>query len=204
MLVMVPATAGLIVLAAPIVQLVFERDKFTPFSTIVTAKALCFYAPGLIVFSLYKILTPVFYAMEDTRTPVKIGIAAVALNLFLNIAFILTWPTGYRHAGLACATVIASAFNCIALAVIITRRIGSPGWKTIAISFIRTAVSAALMMVAVALAHKLLPELSGIFSSATKAGQLMNVALSIAAGLLVYAVAALTICRRDCDIIRHR
>ncbi len=204
MLVMIPAAAGLMVLTAPIIQLVFERGEFDTTSTLYTARALLFYAPGLIVFSLYKIITPAFYALKDTRTPVRIGIYAVIINLVLNIVFVLTWPEGHQHGGLALATVIASAINCIALGAILTKRIGNPGWLSIGWSFLKTSLAAILMAAAVILVHNVLKELFTLFSDATKLGQFLNVSTSITAGIAIYAVAALTICRSECKILRRR
>ena len=204
MLIMIPATAGLMVFTKPIVQLVFERGMFDSTSTRVTALALMFYAPGLIVFSLSKILTPAFYALKDTRTPVKIGIYTLALNFILNITFILTWPDGYKHAGLAFATVIASAVNCTTLAVIISKRIGSPGWCSLGISFLKITASAALMALTVIFVHHFLENHTVHFTTAAKTGQLLNVSSSIGAGIAVYAVAALTICRTECRSLRRR
>jgi putative peptidoglycan lipid II flippase len=204
MLVMIPATAGLMVFTKPIVQLVFERGVFDSASTRVTALALLFYAPGLIVFSLSKILTPAFYALKDTRAPVKIGIYTLALNFVLNITFILTWPDGYQHAGLAFATVIASAVNCTALAVIITKRIGSPGWISLGISFLKITASATLMAITVLMIHRFLESHTVHFTTAAKKGQLLNVSASISAGIAVYAIAALTICRTECRSLRRR
>ena len=204
MLIMVPATVGLIVLAAPIVRLLFEHGVFNALSTVQTARALWFYAPGLVVFSLYKILTPAFYAMQDTKTPVKIGIAAVLLNLTLNITFIITWPPDYRHAGLACATVIASAANCLALAVIITRRIGSPGWLSLLASLARTSLAAALMAAAAIPVYRYLAASPGIFNTAAITGQALTLAAAIATAIFVYAGTALLICRPELRTITRR
>jgi len=199
MLIMVPAAGGLMVLTAPIVQLAFEwpGGKFDSFSTQVTARALWFYAPGLVVFSLYKVLVPAFYALKDTRTPVRVGIRAVLINLLLNMLFILTWPDGYKHAGLACATVIASGLNCLVLAMIITRRVGSPGWVAMGGSFIRVVVASILMASAVLAARQVLPARLPLLSPATKIGQLLNVGTCILIGLLTYAAAAFALCRSE-------
>ena len=204
MLIMVPATLGLIILATPITRLIFQRGKFDAQSTLQTAHALWFYAPGLIVFSLYKILTPAFYAMKDTRTPVKVGIIAVVINLTLNITFIMTWPPAYKHAGLACATVIASAVNCLILASILTKRVGSPGWLSLTNSFIKTAIAATLMAGAVIMVNHTLPHLSNGFSESTPIGQALNLSASLFVGILIYTIAALTICRKECRTLLHR
>ena len=207
MLVMVPAAAGLMALTAPIVQLAFEwpGGEFDSVSTRLTARALAFYAPGLVVFSLYKVLVPAFYALKDTRTPVRIGVRAVLINLLLNMLFILTWPDGYQHAGLACATVIASGLNCLVLAMIITKRIGSPGWPALGGTFSRVALASILMASAVLAARHLLPAHLPMLSSATKLGQLLTVGTCISIGILTYAVAAFALCRAECrSLIRSQ
>ena len=203
MLIMIPATVGLIVLAKPIVQLAFERGEFTADSTLMTSRALWFYAPGLIVFSLYKILVPAFYALKDTKTPVRIGLYAVLLNLILNILFITTWPQGYRHAGLACATVIASGVNCLALAILITKRISSPGWSDLRYSFLKVTLAALIMALVVSNTAYYLPELGPHLSTATTLGQAFIVGVSILLGLITYAIAAAILCRNECTILRN-
>ncbi len=204
MLFMLPATAGLMVLTTPIVQLAFEWEggKFDATSTILTARALWWYAPGLVVFSLYKILVPAFYALKDTKTPVRIGIYAVFANFILNILFILTWPDGYKHAGLACATVIASALNCIALALLLSQRVGSPGWKMLAGSLMRTLLATIIMVAVLIMAQQSLPRYMPVFESTTKLGQLLAVGSSITLGIASYVVAAMVFCRREIQTIR--
>jgi putative peptidoglycan lipid II flippase len=105
MLVMnVPATVGLIVLATPIVRVIFERRAFLPSDTAATAAALQFYAVGLLGYSIVRIASPAFYALGDSRTPVKISIAAVIANASLNLALVRV--LGYR--GLALGTSVAA------------------------------------------------------------------------------------------------
>lgn len=155
--VMIPAAAGLLVLAHPIIRMIFEWKLFTAQSTHLTAIALQFYAPGLLVFSLARILVPAFYAQQDTITPVKVGILTVVLNLVLNLAFVLTWPLYLKHAGLACATVLAESFYALVLAILLHRRLGSPGWRKIGGSAIRSAIAAMAMGIAVWFIARYLP-----------------------------------------------
>jgi len=120
---MIPAALGLGVLAAPIVGAVYARGQFDELSILYTSRALMCYAPGLVVFSLVKVLVPVYYAHGDTRTPVKIGILAVAGNLALNVILILTLPDGWKHAGLALGTVVSEFCQLLALGVLLHRNI---------------------------------------------------------------------------------
>ena len=188
--IMVPAAAGLLVLAGPIVRMIFEWGQFTAANTDYTRIALQCYAPGLIVFSLAKVLVPAFYAGQDTRTPVKIGVLCMLLNLVLNVAFILTWPQPIKHAGLACATVISEGVYAIILAVLIHRRLGSPGWGRIGIGLLKASVSATCMALLVAAASRLLPGWLGDLPLPAKVVQILSVCGALALGVVAYLVAA--------------
>lgn len=158
--VMIPAALGLFALAEPIIRACYERGTFTSESTMLSARALMFFAPGMIVFGLGKVFVPAFYGLQDPKTPVRIGIATVLLNIAMSVGFMLTWPTYYKHAGIACATVIAETLNGVAMAWILHRRLGSPGWASIAASVGRIvlcagAMAAAARVTAVGLARML-------------------------------------------------
>lgn len=115
----VPATVGLMVLASPIVELIFQRGEFDAGDTAMTAMALLAYAPGLIGYSAVKIASPTFYAMKDARTPVLISMATIVLNLVLNLVLV-RW---YSFQGLAMGTAIAALFNAACLFFVLSRRI---------------------------------------------------------------------------------
>ncbi len=182
--IMIPASIGLLVLAQPVVRMIFEWKNFGTASTWMTTIALQAYAPGLIIFSLAKIFVPAFYGQQDTKTPVRVGIAAVALNFVLNITFILTFPQPVKHAGLAFATVLSSAFNMTCLALILQRRIGRIDWKRVAATSVRSFAAAGLMAAAVLSVHRLFPTIG-------KTVQILSVMISIAAGGGVYLIASL-------------
>lgn len=189
MALMIPAAFGLMVLAQPVVQLIYEWPgrEFDALSTLQTARALVFYAPGLIVFGAYKTLVPAFYALKDTRTPVRVGMGVVGLNFLLNVLFILTWPVGFKHAGLACATVLASAINCAVLIWLLQRKIGVLVWRPVAKTMIGSLLAAGLMAVAVFAFHAWIrPYAARATGLPLKAQEALCVGAAIALGALIY------------------
>ena len=108
-----PATIGLIVLARPIVAVIFEHGEFTAADTIATAAALQLYAIGLIGYSIVRIISPTFYALGRSRIPVMVSAGSVLVNIVLNVA--LVRMLGYR--GLALGTSITAILNATRAAV---------------------------------------------------------------------------------------
>jgi putative peptidoglycan lipid II flippase len=186
MFLMIPAAVGLSVLGEPICRLFFERREFTAESTLLTVRALWVYAPGMIVFSLGKVFVPAFYGIQDPRTPVRIGIATVALNIVLSVVFMLTWPPAWKHAGIAAATVVSEAINGVWMAAVVHRRIGSPGWRAVGFSVARTAVCAAGMGASAGGVGRFTREILAGGGYGRTACGLGEVAGGIAAGLAVY------------------
>ena len=144
MMLNVPATVGLVVLAAPIVALIFEHGHFSAADTAATAGALAFYAPGLIGYSAVKIAVPSFYALRDSRTPVMVSIATVLLNVVLNVT--LASVMGFR--GLALGTAIAAMFNATTLLAILRGRLGGLEGRALATSAGKILVASAVMAAA--------------------------------------------------------
>jgi len=116
----IPAMIALIALRVPIISVLFERGEFDLRSTILTAQALLCYAVGLWAFSTIRVIVAAFYALQDTKTPVRIAVVALIVNTVMSV--ILMFPL--KHGGLALATSIASAVNVVTLSVILSRRIG--------------------------------------------------------------------------------
>ncbi len=113
-----PAAVALIVSAYPVMWTLFGRGAFDAESARLSAQSLAAYALGLPAFVLVKVLAPGFFARGDTATPVKIGVAAVALNLAMNVAFMVP----LQHIGPALATSLAAIFNVGGLGVMLVRR----------------------------------------------------------------------------------
>ncbi len=195
--IMSPLAVGLTVLALPAVTLVYRLGDgaFQGESARQTARALAGYAPGLLVFSFYKALTPAFYAMQDTRTPMRVGLVAVVLNLCLNILFVVTWPAGWKHMGIAVATVITSLVNCVTLGVILKNRCGAPRPRKI-MGVMMGALAASLVMAPVALALHRVTLAAAQPHMADKLAQIAAMILALIGGGSVYFLATTVLCRR--------
>lgn len=115
---MLPAAAALMVLATPIIDVLFRRGAFGTVEVEETAHALVAFACGLPALMLVKSLTPGFYAREDTRTPVKIAVVSAALNI--GMAALLMFPM--RHVGIALAASLANWVNALLLGIVLYRR----------------------------------------------------------------------------------
>ncbi|MEZ5535668.1 MAG: murein biosynthesis integral membrane protein MurJ [Thiolinea sp.] len=114
LLLAIPATLGLIILAEPILAAVMMYGEFRWSDVEMAAMSLRTYALGLPAFILVKVLAPGFYSRQDTRTPVRIGITAIFSNMLLNLLIVLPWYLSGlpgAHAGLALATALAGYVN---------------------------------------------------------------------------------------------
>jgi putative peptidoglycan lipid II flippase len=118
LLLTLPAALALIVLAEPIIAALFERGAFGPDATLATSSALAAYAAGLPAYVLVKVLAPGFFAREDTRTPVKIAIGCLIVNILIIIA--LLGPL--KHVGIALATALSAWLNAGLLGWLLRRQ----------------------------------------------------------------------------------
>ena len=103
----IPSCLGLMVLAEPILSVIFERGEFSANDVSMAGMSLLAYAAGLVSFMLIKIFAPGYYSRQDTKTPVKFGIIAMVANMFFNVIFAI--PFGY--VGLAIATSLSATLN---------------------------------------------------------------------------------------------
>ncbi|MHB1942869.1 MAG: murein biosynthesis integral membrane protein MurJ [Acidiferrobacteraceae bacterium] len=103
----VPAAVGLAVLGGPLLSTLFQYGAFTPYDVTMTLRSLIAFSVGLPAFVMIKILAPGYYARQDTKTPVRIGVIALLTNIVFNL--ILVWPLA--HAGLALATSLSGVLN---------------------------------------------------------------------------------------------
>jgi len=136
-----PAAVGLIVFATPIVQLCFERGAFDQRSTAMTARTLACFSLGLVAYAASKVLAGAFYALHDTRTPVRLAIQALVTNMAL--AVVLVWPL--QISGLALATALSNSVNAWRMLRHLERKLGHSLAQPLAGPVARMGVAAAAM-----------------------------------------------------------
>lgn len=136
-----PSMVGILVLATPIVRLLFEGGAFTAASTAGTVGALWFFAAAIPFVSVMRNIVPAFYAMKDAKTPVRLAVVGLVTNV--GAAFVLM-PL-MQHRGLALAMALASTVHCVALVIALRRRIGLLGGRVLVRSAAGSGLAAALM-----------------------------------------------------------
>jgi putative peptidoglycan lipid II flippase len=144
----IPASLGLITLATPIVAMLYQRGQFKQTDVQMTAWALVWYAAGMIGHSVLEVLTRAFYAQQDTKTPVIVGVAAMTLNVVLSFAFsVLFQKIGWIPiGGLALANSLATALEATTLFIIMSRRLKGINGKVIATGVGKFALAALGML----------------------------------------------------------
>lgn len=136
-----PSMAGLLILGKPIIQILFQRGAFDVHSSVMTAYALFYYTLGLWAFSGVRIMVSAFYALQDTKTPVKVAVIALVVNLTLSLA--LMGPL--KHGGLALALSLASSVQFLLLVLFLKKKTSVLNLRPVLISVSRSALAASLM-----------------------------------------------------------
>jgi putative peptidoglycan lipid II flippase len=176
----VPATVGLFVLATPIVQLLFEHGRFLPADTAATAAAVRFYAIGLAGYSAVRIASPTFYAIGESRIPAMVSGGAIAVNIIASVA--LVRAIGFQ--GLALGTSIASMANGGALVWLLRRRLGRLDGRRLRVTLFKAMASSVVMAIA-ALAIQL--AMARVLPGPGFAAQLVRLSASIGGGMAALA-----------------
>ena len=185
LLLTLPAAAALVVLAQPILAVLFQRGAFGPTETAATAAALAAYAAGLPAFVLVKVLAPGFFARQDTATPVKVAAATVAANLLLTLLLMQF----LAHVGVAIALSLAGWMQALALFTLLARH-GHFRLDRRARSNIPRITAASLAMAAAVLALRLAlePALAGPLM--LRLGALAGL---VAAGIVIFGALVLAL-----------
>jgi len=195
----VPAALGYLVLAVPIVRLLLQYGVTRPKSTDLVAGILVFFSLGLFSFSTFQLLLRAYYSMQDTRTPALVNIAAVCLNVLVDLLFVLALGMGVR--GLALGHATAYTFGSIALFTLIRRRLGGIDGRRILSGLSRTFVAAGVTAAVAWVVARAIGESVG---TATLGGRAAQVLGAVAAGILAFMAAALMLRVEEVDVVRRQ
>ena len=193
----IPSSVGLIVLAVPIYALLFEHGRFSHDSTVIVARVMICYTTGLFAYSAIKVIIPAFLAMQDSKTPMKLGIISTLLNLFLNLSVVLLLPDAWeKYISAAFATTTAiSGFVYLAMLIIkLQHRIGHIGGMEILSSFLRILVSSLCMGIVAWMALFMSRK---IFTTNDKLSVFFQVIIPVSAGIISYAIFAVLLNVRE-------
>lgn len=145
----IPSACGLIVLGEPIIRLIYERGAFSSYDVSMTAWALVGYSAGLLGYAGIKIVSPAFYALNDSKTPMTIALISIVVNAvagYLFVRFMSNYELG--HVGATMATSTVGLSNFILLAILMRRKIKHLNGREIISSFARIGIASAVMSVA--------------------------------------------------------
>jgi putative peptidoglycan lipid II flippase len=143
----IPASIGLMVLAEPIISVLYQHGRFGAHETAESAGALRFYAIGLCGYAALKVLVNAFYALDKRKTPMVVSFLAVGLNLLLN--WIFTMRLGWGHRGLAFSTACVASSNFLILYFLMRSHLGRLESRAMLALLLKVALaSAALLSVA--------------------------------------------------------
>ncbi|MGH9631821.1 MAG: murein biosynthesis integral membrane protein MurJ, partial [Bryobacteraceae bacterium] len=175
----IPSAVGLAVLGQPIVGAIYQFGEFRAYDTEQTARALSCYAIGLVGYSAVKVLTPAFYALHDSRTPMIVSLFSIVINYVTVITMLHVIDLG--HEGLALSTSAVAIFGAVGLFWLLRNRIGGIHGRKLRTSFFKVSIASTVMGAAVWLSSRFLENNLG----RSKSALLTDLAISIPIGLLV-------------------
>jgi putative peptidoglycan lipid II flippase len=184
LLLTIPSSVGLVVLGESIVGAVYQWGRFQASDTHQTALALSAYAVGLAGYSATKILAPAFYALNDSRSPMLVSGASIAVNLAVAWSMV-TWA-GLGHTGLALSTSAVAVFGSAALLALLRGRIGHIGGRALTVNAGKVAAASAVMGGACWASSLAVHAWLG----QGKTAQLADIAISVPVGAAVFYAAA--------------
>ena len=197
--ILIPAALGYLVLAKPIVRLLLEHGETTAVSAELVSEVLFAFAIGLFAFSAFQFLLRASYAMQDTRTPALVNVAAVTVNVLVDLFFFFVLDLGVP--GLALGHAVSYWFASTVLLLLIRRRIGPIGGRRILASLVRILV-AGLATAAVAwLVAEGFERWLGTTTIATQAAQVLG---AVVAGLAVFVASAAALRIEEVGLVRRQ
>lgn len=179
------AGAMMIVLAEPIVRLLFERGKFGPQDSVRAGFVLAWYGPAMWAFCAQQIVQRAFYSIGEVRTPLWIAAAMIPLNLALSV--LLIWQQGIHEAGFAISSTVTSSLAVIVGLVLLKRRVARPLWdRAMSLGVLRMLLAAAVAAGVIHWLHGRGLSLLQAAGASSLIGRILEVAVGLGVGGTVY------------------
>lgn len=177
---LIPIAVGILVLREPLVRIVYERGAFDAAATQETAWTLLFFSIGIAVFSMRNLISRAFFTLQDTKTPLMLGIVTVGTNVVLNL--LLVGPL--EQGGLALASVISMTLGFLLGLIAFRRKArGRLDWRPLVVSMTKTLASSIIMGVFVKVLY---PYLDTVVPSQGHLAELTSVVLAAMVGAAIY------------------
>jgi putative peptidoglycan lipid II flippase len=187
----IPAGVGLMLLAEPITRLLLQRGNFSPEDTVRVAWLIDYYGAGIWANCAWPVVVRGFYALSDYRTPVRVCVWVVSLNLLLNLTLI--WPLA--EAGLALSTTIATVVQLLILMAIFSRRQAPLNWRALVATSVRAILATTAMAGAVYFILPYMPTSDTLLAKSTHVG------VSVLLGAVTYCLAYLLLGGRELGML---
>ena len=197
--ILIPAALGYLVLAKPIVRLLLEHGATKAVSAELVSEVLFAFAIGLFAFSAFQFLLRASYAMQDTRTPALVNVAAVTVNVLVDLVFFFVLDLGVP--GLALGHAVSYGFASTVLLLLIRRRIGPIGGRRIAASLVRILVAG---LATAAVAWLVAEGFERWLGTTTIAAQTAQVLGAVVAGLAVFVASAAALRIEEVGLVRRQ
>ena len=188
LLFIIPMSVGMALISSDIIQLIYQRGEFTAHSTMLTSKALLFYSIGMIGYGLMEILNKAFYAMQDSKTPMKTSVVAILLNIILSLT--LVKYMGYT--GLPLAASITSIVIAVLMIAMISKNVNGLVNKNDVKELAKILFSATIMGI-------IIIALKNVIVGNTTIATILRVGASVGAGVIVYFASVLLLKNKTLD-----
>lgn len=172
------ACFALVAMAEPVIRIIYQHGRFSPEDTIATASVLRYYSIGLVFFALIKILGPAFYALDDTKVPVKASISSIVVSIILSLCLIKPW--GYEC--LAFSSSMAGIVNAGILFLTLRKRVGGFGKYSLATGMIKIIAATAISGIATYYAYYGAAGYLALLVPSMGTGSFMNAVISLCVG----------------------
>lgn len=196
--IVLPAAAGYLAIARPVVGLLLEHGEYTAAEASLTARTLQAFALGLPFFASFQLLTRTFYSMQDSRTPALVNVAAAIVNIALDVLYVNGLSLGVE--GLALGHASTYAFSTTVCVILVRRRLNGIDGPRIAESVARIGVAS---LAAAAAAWSVQRALDSVLGGGL-AAQLLQVAGAVVAGVLAFVGLALMLRIEEVDVLRRQ